>query len=146
LAEHFLVKTAIDSGLPHKRLSHEATQLLAAYDWPGNVRELQHLLERAVVFSQDDVLGVDAFPQLADVVVDDNGEIGPRLFEEEPVETEAAQSLDQWPTLDDVQRDHIARTLEATGFNRSAAARALGVDRKVLARKIKKYGIEIPVS
>ncbi|MCG8583538.1 MAG: sigma-54 dependent transcriptional regulator, partial [Pirellulales bacterium] len=39
LAEHFLAKTAIDSGLPHKRLSHEATQLLAAYDWPGNVRE-----------------------------------------------------------------------------------------------------------
>jgi two-component system response regulator PilR (NtrC family) len=148
LAENFLAKTSIENGLAHKQLSDEATALLLAYDWPGNVRELQHVLERAVVFSQSDVLDVDAFPQLADVVAPLGSERGPRLFEQqiEDVELVAQEDSDEWPSLDQIQCEHILRTLEATGFNRSATARMLGVDRKVLARKIKKYGIEIPVS
>ena len=148
LAEHFLAKAAIDSGLPHKRLSQAAAELLTAYDWPGNVRELQHLLERAVVFSQSDVLDVDAFPQLADAIVPHDVERGPKLFDTQdssPEDVELVEESSDWPTLDEIQREHIQRTLEATGFNRSAAARQLGVDRKVLARKIKKYGIEVPV-
>ncbi len=146
LAEHFLAKVVVDSGLPLKRLSDDAQELLTAYDWPGNVRELQHLIERAVIFSHEDVLGCDAFPQLDDVLSQrdnlaqrDDGQFepaGPQLFE--------SADPGEWPTLDDVQREHIRKTLEETGFNRSAAARMLGVDRKVLARKIKKFGIQVP--
>ena len=144
LAEHFLAKVAVDSGLPLKRLSPAAQKLLTVYDWPGNVRELQHLIERAVIFSHDDELGCDAFPQLDEVAAKQGQVIaqvetaGPRLFE--------AEDNTQWPTLDDVQREHIRKTLAETGFNRSAAARMLGVDRKVLARKIQKYGIEVPTA
>jgi len=139
LADHFLAKVTVESGLPLKRLSDNAQKLLATYDWPGNVRELQHLIERAVIFSHDDVLDCDAFPQL-DSVARPTGEESfepttPRLFESDD---------DAWPSLDDVQREHIRKTLEETAFNRSAAARMLGIDRKVLARKMKKFGIDAP--
>jgi DNA-binding NtrC family response regulator len=158
LAEHFLAKATIESGVPLKRLSREAAELFAAYDWPGNVRELQHVLERAVVFSQGDVLDADAFGQLADVGRNSSHSgTGPKLFERAAdahgQESDGQESYDQasesavkpgsWQTLDDIQREHILRTLEATNYNRSSAARLLGIDRKVLARKIAKYAIEI---
>ncbi|NIL99234.1 MAG: hypothetical protein GTO53_14355, partial [Planctomycetales bacterium] len=49
-----------------------------------------------------------------------------------------------WPTLAEVEREHLARTLKETFFNQSAAARLLGIDRKQLARKIKKYDLNMP--
>nr|NIL96669.1 AAA domain-containing protein [Planctomycetales bacterium]NIM08414.1 AAA domain-containing protein [Planctomycetales bacterium]NIN07889.1 AAA domain-containing protein [Planctomycetales bacterium]NIN77019.1 AAA domain-containing protein [Planctomycetales bacterium]NIO34202.1 AAA domain-containing protein [Planctomycetales bacterium] len=52
--------------------------------------------------------------------------------------------LPDWPTLAEVEREHLARTLKGTFFNQSAAARLLGIDRKQLARKIKKYALHIP--
>jgi DNA-binding NtrC family response regulator len=51
-----------------------------------------------------------------------------------------------WLSLADVERDHIRRTLKQTGFNQSAAARLLGIDRKLLARKIRKYGLRVPAA
>ncbi|HEY6564864.1 MAG TPA: helix-turn-helix domain-containing protein, partial [Pirellulaceae bacterium] len=48
-------------------------------------------------------------------------------------------AMGEWSTLADVERDHIALTLRETDFNQSAASRLLGIDRKMLARKIKKY-------
>jgi DNA-binding NtrC family response regulator len=47
-----------------------------------------------------------------------------------------------WLSLAQVERDHIRRTLKQTGYNQSAAARLLGIDRKLLARKIRKYGLQ----
>jgi len=49
-----------------------------------------------------------------------------------------------WPTLSDIERGHIARTLQETFFNQSAAARLLGINRKLLSRKMKKHGIHLP--
>jgi DNA-binding NtrC family response regulator len=53
-------------------------------------------------------------------------------------------AMDHWPTLADVEEKHVRKTLQETFFNQSAAARMLGIDRKSLARKIKKYSIELP--
>ena len=50
----------------------------------------------------------------------------------------------QWPTLSEIESGHIRKTLQETYYNQSAAARLLGVDRKLLARKIKKYGLKTP--
>ncbi|MDH3719408.1 MAG: hypothetical protein OES79_14910, partial [Planctomycetota bacterium] len=52
--------------------------------------------------------------------------------------------LPDWQTLADVERAHIAKTLKETFYNQSAAARMLGIDRKQLARKIKKYELQVP--
>lgn len=54
-----------------------------------------------------------------------------------------AGRADGWLTLAEVERDHIRRTLGQTNFNQAAAARLLGIDRKLLARKIRKYGIRV---
>ncbi|MCE9546122.1 MAG: sigma-54 dependent transcriptional regulator [Planctomycetia bacterium] len=52
--------------------------------------------------------------------------------------------LESWPTLDELEAEHIRRTLKETFYNQSAAARLLGIDRKQLARKIKKYALRVP--
>ncbi len=59
-------------------------------------------------------------------------------------DVQTAGPSDAWPTLSDIERGHIARTLEETFFNQSAAARLLGINRKLLSRKMKKHGIRLP--
>ena len=67
LSQFFLDQFADQNGWPRKTLSPAAGQLLQAYEWPGNVRELENLLERAALYSTDDVVGCGAFPALADL-------------------------------------------------------------------------------
>ena len=66
LARHFLAKAAVDNGGKVKKLSSNALALLESYCFPGNVRELQNLVERAVVFSEGDLIGPDCFPTVID--------------------------------------------------------------------------------
>jgi len=160
LVTHFLAKTAVENGLRLKRLSPEALAVVRSYRWPGNVRQLQNLIERAVVFTEDDVIQPDAFPQIAEPGLDLGGlptggrRAEPQAFSPmslpivppghpQPLgENGAAQGC--WPTLDEVEREHIWRTLQQTFFNQSAAARMLGTDRKALSRRIKRLGINVP--
>jgi len=160
LAKHFLAKTAVENGLPLKRLSATALAILQSYNWPGNVRELQNVVERAVVFSEDEVIGPEAFSEIAKTDVDLSGlpvagvlggaeafaPSGPPQSVPAPLpSSEDACALDgQWPTLAELECSHIRKTLQETFFNQSAAARLLGIDRKLLARKVRKYGLKIP--
>jgi len=155
LAKHFLAKTAVENGLPLKTLSAAALAILESYSWPGNVRELQNVIERAVVFSDREVIGPEAFAQLIDDECDLTGlpaagllvqDEAPTAPSELPVPESQEAPLDptHWPTLADVECDHIRKTLQQTYFNQSAAARLLGIDRKLLARKIKKYKLILP--
>lgn len=167
LARHFLAKTAIECGVELKSLTSDALGLLQSYAWPGNVRELENFLERAVVLSESDELGPEAFPELLEPW---NGSTaaplpggfyeplsGPPPSEQtilcrtpsiDSLPADSSMSvepsgelggMDDWATLADVEREHIARTLRHTRSNQSAAARMLGIDRKMLARKVKKY-------
>jgi len=167
LVKHFLAKTAIENGLPLKSLTDEAMALLKAYNWPGNVRELQNLIERAVVFSDDEMIGPEAFPQVMESGVDlcdlpaGGMASGPEAFAptelaepaplSDPMSSPPAEIPDEydaaegrWQTLAQMECEHIRRTLQETFFNQSAAARLLGIDRKLLARKIKKYQLRVP--
>jgi len=182
LARHFLAKTAIESGLPLKRLSEETTTLLQSYRWPGNVRELQNHLERAVVFAEGETLHPQDFPQLLDAGPEmfllggtrylqtgghrSGGSIGggsfpagfgPGTATAPSPSFSAAATLphqhaapsdveSQWLSLAELEAQHIRATLEAAGYNQSAAARMLGIDRKLLARKIKKHRIGAPAN
>lgn len=165
LVEHFLAKTAIECGLPLKKLSDGALSLLESYAWPGNVRELENCIERAVVMTDSDIIDVNAFPEISEKRgllpvptlsgFNQNHESIPRPALRHTattaptvhrIETDVIPADTAWPTLADVERKHIQATLQEANHNQSAAARLLGVDRKLLARKIKKYGIEIPKS
>lgn len=164
LAKHFLAKTAIDNGLPLKTLSDEAIQLLQSYDWPGNVREMQNLIERAVLFTEDEVIGPEVFAESmrpkndryagASASTDPFGmpvarpEVLPRMDVPAPasnIPLPVDETTGRWATLAQVEREHIRRTLEESFYNQSAAARLLEIDRKLLARKIKKHQIPVPV-
>ena len=152
LAHHYLAKAAFDNGLPLKTLAPKALQLLQAYEWPGNVRELQNLVERAVLFAEGDTIEVEAFPDIIRAKLyhrtDPNNLVDPRWHGKSPgtpAETEETEDrVDvSWPTLADVEREHIRKTLDECFYNQSAAARMLDVNRKLLARKVKKYSLEI---
>lgn len=165
LATHFLAKTSVDSGLPLKQLSPSALALLQSYTWPGNVRELQNMIERAVVFSEDDVIRPAAFPQILEGTAndlfgsqagEDNTSAIPQVHLSPSSPTEVTNPFESvtefdgvsgtWPTLAEIEEKYIRKTLEETFYNQSAAARLLGVDRKLLARKMKKYNIDAPQS
>jgi DNA-binding NtrC family response regulator len=163
LAQHFLAKAAVDNGLPLKQLGRTALAVLQGHNWPGNVRELEHAIERAMVFHEGTTLDHKSFDELtatADLETaqatrsappaaapadEDMAAIpfphqGDAHASEEPADT----AYESWPTLDEVEAEHIRRTLKETFYNQSAAARLLGIDRKQLARKIRKYDLRVP--
>ncbi len=166
LATHFMAKIAIEAGIELKQLSESAIRLLESHDWPGNVRELENTIERAVVLSDDPIIGPEAFGDIyhgttPSVVAYPDYPVefpsGSRRGTNTNVGIAAMQSaecgadtiehvatLEGWPSLADMEAKHIARTLKETFYNQSAAAKLLGIDRKSLARKMKKYEIEAP--
>ena len=158
LAYHFLCKLTIDGGLPRKRLSPDALSLLLSYHWPGNVRELFNQLERAVVFTEGELLNAESMPQLLRAVRSGQPAVTPcRRYDAvpasqpqenfaPPVRTTSHQLQtgdDGWLSLAEVERNHILLTLEHTFYNQTAAAQLLGMERHALLRKIKKYGLDV---
>jgi DNA-binding NtrC family response regulator len=108
----------------------EAERLLRAYDWPGNVRELRNVIERATILARpDETIDVDHLPPLV-----------PR----QRVETAAAGGAPAGATLEAAERVSIERALENSGGSILGAAKALGIARGTLYRKIKKYGLTVP--
>jgi DNA-binding NtrC family response regulator len=131
LAAHFLEKY---NTLYHRRLEgidESAMRVLLEYDYPGNVRELENLIARAVALEKGSLLAVESLPP-------DLREIPVRAHRRLPREWEPAG------TIEEVEKAHIERILEQTGFHRSKAALILGIDRTSLWRKIKRYGITLP--
>jgi len=119
LAEHLVRRAAETLHRGPPVLSPEASAALLGHTWPGNVRELENCLTRAVVVSTGDVIRSS---HLA---------IG-------PASTESPARL---APLDDVERDHVARVLAATGGHKTRSAEILKVSRPRLARMIEKYGL-----
>ena len=125
LAEHLLAALRAIHSHPGSHLSEPARRMLATYTWPGNVRELRNALERAVVFSHSDTLEPTDFPDNIRAAA-----------------SGAAGSIAGLRSLEDVEREVIAATLEATHYRISRAAEALGISRKTLLEKRKKYGLK----
>jgi two-component system response regulator AtoC len=134
LADHLLVLLRAIHSRPAVQLSDSARRMLAAYSWPGNVRELRNALERAVVFSPmthakaapaNDMLQPENFPETVRSVAP--GAPGP---------------VTGLRSLEEVEREVIAATLEATRYQISRSAEALGISRKTLLEKRKKYGLK----
>jgi len=154
LAEAVLARLAARAGLPAPpRLSSVALRYLVSYGFPGNVRELENILERALAFSNGEVINVEDLglrPVLADAPEDEpaagaapsQGDDGPqdagdgsRLSEDG-----IPESLPGY--LDAVERDAILRALEKTQHNRTAAARLLGVSFRALRHRMQRLGIQ----
>lgn len=138
LVEHFLALHSARNGKPLLKVSKEAMRLLCDYGWPGNVRELENAIERAVAMSNGDVL----FPEdFSEEVPRDM--VPAKTAGELPVDTaelDSSEVLAPHP-LDEVEREHILKTLKQVRFNKSKAAQLLGIDRVTLYRKVLRYAI-----
>jgi DNA-binding NtrC family response regulator len=125
IAQHFLQRFAQSMGRKVTGFAPEAQELLRRHPWPGNIRELANAVERALVVCRDGEVHREHLPITA-------------LSGGGPVEHESATSL----PLEEIERRHILRVLDAQGFNISRSARILGIDRVTLYNKIRRYNIE----
>jgi transcriptional regulator with PAS, ATPase and Fis domain len=126
LATHLLAQLSETHNRPQLRLSTDALSALYAYSFPGNVRELRNILERAIVG-----LPVSTSVGYSDITLDDL----PRN-----VRTATAGPRSKL-TLEQLERDYIAEILDYTRGKKSKAADILGITRKTLLEKRKKYGL-----
>jgi transcriptional regulator with GAF, ATPase, and Fis domain len=144
LAAHFLAAAAERSGRAAPRqLSREATELLLDYDWPGNVRELEHALEAAAVYAEEDEIRPADLP-IAEKHWRRKGEraLAQGTGEHPAVVGAAPPRAGIKQTLEELERERLVAVLAEHGGNRSRAARALGMSRGALLRRLKRYGLE----
>jgi DNA-binding NtrC family response regulator len=127
LAQEFLAKYAAIHNVPAKILSEPVIDILQHYHWPQNVRELENLMLALTVKLTDDLI----LPQ----------DLPAEIVNREDTNSRGYENL---LTLADVEKTHIVRVLEQTGFNLRQTARRLGIDFKTLQRRMAKYNIKVP--
>jgi DNA-binding NtrC family response regulator len=124
LAERFLIRFAEKYGKPIRGISQAAFAMLSRYDWPGNVRELESVMERSVLFCQTEKIMPENFP--------------------EQLQTDRMSAslcvIPPFMTLDEIEREAIAQTLERTSGNVKKTAEILDLHRPTLYRKLRKFG------
>lgn len=125
LAEHFLEHISEGKSLRHS-ISTEAMKLLLLYDWPGNVRELENSLERAAAMSQGAVLQVGDFPPHIRTVA---------------LRTAGPNYQARILPLAELEKQAILDALQQLNGDKLMTARALGIGKTTLYRKLKEYGI-----
>jgi DNA-binding NtrC family response regulator len=120
LAAYFLGKYGRKMGKRIEGFKPAAMEILNHYPWPGNARELENVVERGVILCDTATIGpedlsITAFPPAAE--------------------------LSASPSLEEIEKDYILRVLREAGGNQSKTSQILGIDRKTLYLKLKKYGI-----
>jgi DNA-binding NtrC family response regulator len=126
LAQAFVRESAQANAKPVKALAPEAMDVLMRYAWPGNVRELYAAMEGAVVLSRGERITPRELPA--------------NIRENDPASTGAPAPVPE--TVEENEKQLIIRVLGEAGGNRSEAARRLGIARRTLLRKLKKYALE----
>jgi DNA-binding NtrC family response regulator len=139
LAEHLLGIVCAVHGRLNIKLSDASRRMLAAYGWPGNIRELRNALERAIVF----------FRRAASPAEDASAADAEMFLEPDdfPENIRAAAGGARYAgaglrSLEEVEREVIAATLEATHYQITRSSEILGISRKTLLEKRKKYGLK----
>lgn len=127
LAHHVLQRLAEEQGISLPDLSPEARSLLLEYPFPGNVRELENILERALTLCAEDLIDVDDLQLRTQP-----SSVAAAADTESPLGTQ----------LEEIERDAIIKALEQTRYNKTAAAKLLGMSFRALRYRIKKLEIE----
>ncbi len=155
LAQHFLERFRTETGRKIDGFSAGAMRLLHEYRWPGNIRELKNVIERAVLLGSDSVIqeadialsslrttgdtnvsSLVGVPSPNDLAAWSNDPLQAAAEDEEATSKYTPMTLEQW------EKHHIEATLQFCQWNKSSAARVLGIERTTLDRKIKRYGID----
>jgi two-component system response regulator PilR (NtrC family) len=135
LIDHILERLAQRTGAPKPRLERAALEALYRHDFPGNVRELENILERATALCEEHTIAVDDLGLSGrQSTPAGEGAAGPDgALPEEGLEDYLAR----------VERQAILQALEDTRWNRTAAARALGISFRALRYRLEKLGLDI---
>ena len=128
LVDHFIQYYSNKTGKNIKTIHSDVMQKLQQYDWPGNIRELQHVIERAVLLSRNEILSEVVLPEFTSVT---------------PGESKTGTRT---KTLEELERDHILSVLKQCNYKvagKGGAAEVLNLPPSTLNSKIKKLGIKI---
>jgi DNA-binding NtrC family response regulator len=123
LADHFLRKLEPASKRGQLRISPDLAVALRSHDWPGNVRELANFIRRGVALTQGATLGVELFGSVT------------------RTQPPASERPKPGTTLEDIERQLLEATLEATNGNRTRTAEMMGVSLRTVRNKIREYGL-----
>jgi DNA-binding NtrC family response regulator len=126
LVDHFLKMHSQKRNGRRRSVSKRALEMLSAYSWPGNVRELEHTIERILILEDSEVIEPEHLPTF---ISQRQGEF--QVFSEESF------------SLEELEKRYIQFVLRQTKGKRQEAARILGINRKTLTTKIKKYGLRV---
>ena len=124
LLDHFLAKFSNKMKKAVPRVSDDAMEMLVDYAWPGNVRELEHTVERILILEDTDVIRPRDLPSF---ISRRQSEF--QMFPEEPL------------SLEELEKKYIRFVLSRTKGRKAKAANILGINRKTLGQKIKKYDL-----
>jgi DNA-binding NtrC family response regulator len=138
LLHHFMHRMAENQGTQVPGIAPETVQLLQGYGWPGNVRELANAIERAVILCRGNVLLPSAFE---DQLREPGGPVTLPAAISSGAEAGTLSAAEPLPfDLDEIERRAIVRALEATGGNRTRAAKLLGISERTLRNKLNSPG------
>lgn len=140
LAYHFMQKISDTQGWPQKTLEPDAEKFLLQHDWPGNIRELENTVYRAIVLSENDILGAEDFQAFSE-----GGISRPPETTNEDIQTplsgQTALPLfspnGTMKTMDELEQDAMQFSLTHHEQNVTQAARALGIAKSTFYRKMK---------
>ena len=127
LAQHYLEMFSEKNRKQARGFTPRAMDALLKYEWPGNVRELMNAIERCVVLSTEDYIDQNDLPFI--------------FKNDEDIANDSLPIITGDVPLEEVEKATILNTLESTNGNKSEAARRLGITRKTLHKKLKKYGV-----
>jgi Nif-specific regulatory protein len=129
LADYFVTQFSLQTGKDIKRISTPTLEMLLTYPWPGNVRELKSVIERAVLLSDDEVIhGFHLPPSLQSSV-----HSGTRMHGRLP------------DRLDSLEYEMLVEALKAAQGNVTQAARELGLTKRIMGLRLKKYELDYRV-
>jgi DNA-binding NtrC family response regulator len=124
LTTHFTARFASEHEIDPPRVSPQTLSRMMAYDWPGNVRELENFIERSVIMYP----GADGFP--FDL---------PRAVSSNDSATALVRAAEEDWTLERLEREYLLSTLERNRWQQGAVAELLGINRRTIHRKLKRY-------
>jgi DNA-binding NtrC family response regulator len=130
LVDHFIREFGEANGKPLAGAEPRALRALSQYHWPGNVRELRNVIERAVIVTSSELIGLDELPSFVT-----QGRTAGAVSSEASDELALPVGI----TVEQAERHLILKTLETTGQNKTRAAEILGISLKTLHNKLKKY-------
>jgi two-component system response regulator PilR (NtrC family) len=132
MVAQLLSRLSAQSGSPQPQMSDEALRALTSYDYPGNVRELENILERAIALCNGERI------MAADLHLNDDGGSNGNAS----ISQSGERTVPLHEYLDQLEREQIVKALEQTKYNKTAAAKVLGISFRSLRYRLDRLGIE----